>query len=184
MRKIDGLYTYDRGRKIIQRLKTDKKNNKNFEFVIINRRPKEENSDEDGGYLADFIEMNQLIEQRVKEFNERNYKHVISGYKLLINHRISEYKENDKTTSFAEYDRLISYCEALFEYNKDSTGEDNMRRIRFFINNISFLCAEIMGIKDSKSLGFDEYLQKMKKYLNLYEYYDKKESLGGENVGE
>ena len=150
---------------------TKNKDNNN-DNKIINNEIKEEKKEEDDPYDKYYL-FEEEIEKKQKEINFNKYKLVIENYYPLFNHRSSgekKLKGIEIQNRIMEYEKMFQHCEKMYNYYEKL--KDNVKykkRMDYYIVNINFFCAELMGFFDLEKTNFQFYLDKMKYYLDLNE---------------
>ena len=120
-----------------------------------------------------YYKFEEEIEKKQKEINFGKYKLVIEKYRPLFSHRsITEKKLKGIAfkNQIMEYEKMFQHCEKL--YNHYANMKDNKKykkRMDYYMVNINFFCAELMGFFDLEKASFKFYFDKMKHYLELNE---------------
>lgn len=113
------------------------------------------------------------IEKKQKEINFSKYKLVVENYTALFNHRSSgekKLKDIDAKNRIMDYEKGFQHCEKMYNYYEGlKDNEKYKKRLEYYIININFFCAELMGFFDLEKTSFQFYFDKMKYYLNLNE---------------
>jgi hypothetical protein len=113
------------------------------------------------------------IEKKQKEINFSKYKLVVENYTALFNHRSSgekKLKDIDAKNRIMDYEKGFQHCEKMYNYYEGlKNNEKYKKRLDYYIININFFCAELMGFFDLEKTSFQFYFDKMKYYLNLNE---------------
>ena len=113
------------------------------------------------------------IEKKQKEINFNKYKLIVENYTALFNHRSSgekKLKDIDAKNRIIDYEKGFQHCEKMYNYYEGlKNNEKNKKRMDYYIININFFCAELMGFFDLEKTSFQFYFDKMKYYLNLNE---------------
>ena len=113
------------------------------------------------------------IEKKQKEINFSKYKLVVENYTALFNHRSSgekKLKDIDAKNRIMDYEKGFQHCEKMYNYYDGlKDNEKYKKRLNYYIININFFCAELMGFFDLEKTSFQFYFDKMKYYLNLNE---------------
>ena len=164
--------------------KTKKKNNKDIEFLLIDRSRKIENVNENEVNLVDdelikenvdkdekskySVLMNQRFSYQDK-VNFKNYDIVLNKYKILFSDskgylKISEKKKN----RIEEFNRHIKFNEKMVTLYENLKNKNNDKRMYKLISNIIYICSELVNYADTKDGKENEYLIKIRKYINQY----------------
>ena len=113
------------------------------------------------------------IEKKQKEINFSKYKLVVENYTAFFNHRSSgekKLKDIDAKNRIMDYEKGFQHCEKMYNYYEGlKDNEKYKKRLDYYIININFFCAELMGFFDLEKTSFQFYFDKMKYYLNLNE---------------
>ena len=69
-----------------------------------------------------------------------------------------------------DYEKMFQYCERMYNYYEEmNDNKKYKKRMDFYMININFMCAELMGFFDIEKANFQLYYDKMKYYLNKNE---------------
>jgi len=113
------------------------------------------------------------IEKKQKEINFSKYKLIVENYTALFNHRSSgekKLKDMDAKNRIIDYEKGFQHCEKMYNYYESlKDNKKYKKRMDYYIVNINFFCAELMGFFDLEKANFQFYFDKMKYYLNLNE---------------
>ena len=155
----------------------NKKYKNDLEFIFIDRRKKEEKEDLDlvEEEIEEKDEKNEKLNPNIiirdwfcyiDNINFKNYDIVLSKYNILFrdNKRNLKFKEI-KSNKLEEYNKYIRFNENLISlYEK---LKNNYERMNKLISNIIYICSELVDYGYSKNGKENEYLLKIKKYINL-----------------
>ena len=162
--------------------KAKKKNNKDLEFVLIDRRRKIENVNENKVNLVDDELIKENEDEKSKysklmnqwfsyqdKVNFKNYDIVLNKYKILFSDnkgylKITEKKRN-KIEEFNQHIKFNEEMVALYEKYKNKNNDKRMYKL---ISNIIYICSELVNYADTKDGKENEYLIKIRKYINQY----------------
>ena len=155
---------------IILKLK-ETKYGENIEFEIIDRKIKN-NLDEVNIVLTEQKEKNNEFLENIKSLNIDNYidfnKYdlVIEKYKILFNDNKNNFKIKKKSAKkIQEYIKCVDFYEKLIElYNKLKIKKERKDKI---INNIIYLCSELVNYSNCEGQDDNKYLIKIRKYIEL-----------------
>jgi hypothetical protein len=160
--------------------KTKKKNNKDIEFVLIDRSRKMENVNEVNLVDDELIKENEDKDEKSKysllmnqwfsyqdKINFKTYDIVLNKYKILFSDskgylKISEKKKN----RIEEFNRHIKFNEKMVTLYENLKNND--KRMYKLISNIIYICSELVNYADTKDGKENEYLIKIRKYINQY----------------
>ena len=166
--------------------KTKKKNNKDIEFLLIDRSRKMENVNEnevnlvEDELIKDNVDkdekskyselMNQWFSYQDK-VNFKNYDIVLNKYKILFSDskgylKITEKKKN----RIEEFNQHIKFNEKMVALYEKLNNKNNDKRMYKLISNIIYICSELVNYADTKDGKENEYLIKIRKYINQYKY--------------
>ena len=166
--------------------KTKKKNNKDIEFLLIDRSRKIENVNEnevnlvEDELIKDNVDkdekskyselMNQWFSYQDK-INFKNYDIVLNKYKILFSDskgylKITEKKKN----RIEEFNQHIKFNEKMVALYEKLNNKNNDKRMYKLISNIIYICSELVNYADTKDGKENEYLIKIRKYINQYKY--------------
>ena len=116
-----------------------------------------------------YYKFEEEIEKKQKEINFKIYKIILETYKPLFGHRSEEDKKTkgiDNKNVIMEYEKMFQHCEKLYNYyEKKNDNKRYKKRMDFYMVNINFMCAELMGFFDLEKANFQFYFDKMKYYL-------------------
>ena len=120
-----------------------------------------------------YYKFEEEIEKKQKEINFNKYKLILESYRPLFNHR-SNTDKKEKGIQFKnkimDYEKMFQHCEKIYNYyEKMKDNKKYKQRMEYYIVNINFFCAELMGFFDLEKASFKFYFDKMKYYLNLNE---------------
>ena len=120
-----------------------------------------------------YYKFEEEIEKKQKEINFNKYKLILESYRPLFNHR-SNTDKKDKGMQFKnkimDYEKMFQHCEKMYNYyEKKNDNKKYKKRMEYYIININFFCAELMGFFDMEKANFKFYFDKMKYYLDLNE---------------
>ena len=120
-----------------------------------------------------YYKFEEEIEKKQKEINFQKYKIILETYKPLFDHRSEDDKKTkgiDNKNVIMEYEKMFQHCEKLYNYyEKKNDNKRYKKRMDFYMVNINFMCAELMGFFDLEKANFQFYFDKMKCYLNKNE---------------
>ena len=120
-----------------------------------------------------YIQFEEEIEKKQKEINFNKYKLILESYRPLFNHRSNIDKKEkgiQNKNKIMDYEKMFKYCEKMYNYyEKMNDNKNYKKRMEYYIININFFCAELMGFYDMEKASFKFYFDKMKYYLNLNE---------------
>ena len=120
-----------------------------------------------------YYQFEEEIEKKQKEINFSKYKLILECYKPLFGHRTEEEKKekgDENKNKIMEYEKMFQYCERMYNYyEKMNDNKKYKKRMDFYMININFMCAELMGFFDLEKANFQFYFDKMKFYLNKNE---------------
>ena len=103
----------------------------------------------------------------------RNYNNVINKYKMIFN----EYRGNlqlnsnnikGRAKNLDEFNKLIMFYENIVMYYENKKEPKYNERMHKIISNIIYMCSELINVAKNQKKGDNEYLLKVKKYLNMY----------------
>ena len=148
---------------IIRETESKKKENKDQNTKDDNEI-KENNKDKKFDYsilLQEWFTYKDLL-------NFNKYELVINKYDMLFNEdrQSLKVKENE-TSKIEEYNNLIEFYEKLINYYQKKKIK-NKEKIHKIISNIIFICSELVNFAKNKNKKDNEYLLKVKKYLDSY----------------
>ena len=166
---INSLFEQDENSEnIILNLKGTKYG-KNIEFEIIDRKrqkkldelnliKKEKNKE--------FIENIKLINNKVNYIDFNKYDLVIEKYKILFNDNKNNFKIKQKSAKkIREYIKCVDFYEKLLDlYNKLKIKKERKDTI---IDNIIYLCSELVNYSNCEGQDDNKYLIKIRKYIEL-----------------
>ena len=120
-----------------------------------------------------YYQFEEEIEKKQKEINFNKYKLVLESYRPLFGHRTEEEKKtkgNENKNKIMDYEKMFQYCERMYNYYEEmNDNKKYKKRMDFYMININFMCAELMGFFDIEKANFQLYYDKMKYYLNKNE---------------
>ena len=120
-----------------------------------------------------YYQFEEEIEKKQREINFSKYKLVIEKYRPLFSHRsINEKKLKGIAfkNQIMEYEKMFQHCEKLYNYYLSmKDNKKYKKRMDYYMVNINFFCAELMGFFDLEKASFKYYFDKMKHYLELNE---------------
>jgi len=120
-----------------------------------------------------YYQFEEEIEKKQKEINFSKYKLIIESYRPLFNHRSNDDKKVNGIqfkNKIMDYEKMFQHCEKIYNYyEKMKDNKKYKQRMEYYIVNINFFCAELMGFFDLEKASFKFYFDKMKYYLNLNE---------------
>ena len=103
----------------------------------------------------------------------RSYYNVINKYKMIFN----EYRGNLQLNSnnikggaqnLDEFNKLIMFYENIVMYYENKKEPKYNERMHKIISNIIYMCSELINVAKNQKKSDNEYLLKVKKYLNMY----------------
>ena len=164
--------------------KTKKKNSKDIEFVLIDRSRKVKNINENDVNLVDdeLIKENENKDENLKystlmnqwfsyqdKVNFKNYDIVLNKYKILFSDskgylKITEKKKN----RIEEFNQHIKFNEKMVALYEKLKNKNNDKRMYKLISNIIYICSELVNYADTKDGKENEYLIKIRKYIDQY----------------
>jgi len=164
--------------------KTKKKNSKDIEFVLIDRSRKVKNINENDVNLVDdeLIKENENKDENLKystlmnqwfsyqdKVNFKNYDIVLNKYKILFSDskgylKITEKKKN----RIEEFNQHIKFNEEMVALYEKLKNKNNDKRMYKLISNIIYICSELVNYADTKDGKENEYLIKIRKYIDQY----------------
>lgn len=145
---------------------------KNFEFEIINRKRKNQldeiNSnliiDEANDKNSEFYDCIELI----KEMNNKlkKYDIIIEKYKIFFNDDKNNFKIRAKSENkVKELKKCVEFYEKLLELYDTVKNKEN--RVEKVVNNMIYLCSELVNYTYTGNEDENKYLQKIRKYILL-----------------
>ena len=157
---------------------SENKYKENIEFILIDRKksikkPEEINTDEKNEIKKkEKYNYSILIKEWFTYIDSNNfnkYELVLDEYKMLF----SEYRgklvnENIDQKQIDEYNKYIEFYEKLITYYENKKDKNNNERIHKFIAEIIYICSELVNYAQNKKWKENEYLLKVKKYINSY----------------
>ena len=157
----------------------------NLEFILIDREKKiknrknEEKKEIQKGNSQKEIKVNNdkfdytiIIKEWFKYLENihfEEYNIVITNYKIIFN----EFKKKKKLniieeSKIHEYNKILEFYEKIIEFYENKKDINNSKRIHKFINNIIYICSELIDFSKNKNENENEYLLKIQKYLKAY----------------
>ena len=91
-----------------------------------------------------------------------DYRMIFSGFRGNLD--IKE-GENDKID---KYNKYIEFYEKIVSYYENKNDKNNNNRIHQLIGELIYLCSELVNYAQNKKWENNEYLLKVKKYINSY----------------
>ena len=91
-----------------------------------------------------------------------DYSMIFSGFRGNLNVKDGE---NDK---IGKYNKYIEFYEKIVSYYENKNDTNNKNRIHQLIGELIYLCSELVNYAQNKKWEKNEYLLKVKKYLNSY----------------
>ena len=120
-----------------------------------------------------YYQFEEEIEKKQREINFSKYKLVIEAYRPLFSHRSNtdkKLKGIEFKNQIMEYEKMFQHCEKIYNYYaKMKDNKKYKKRMEYYMVNINFFCAELMGFFDLEKASFKFYFDKMKYYLELNE---------------
>ncbi len=97
------------------------------------------------------------------------YEIVINKYDMLFNESRESLKIKEVNVSeIEEYSKLINFYEKLINYYENEKNKNYKDKIKKNISSIIYLCSELVNFANDKNKEKNEYLLKVKKYLEYY----------------
>ena len=111
-----------------------------------------------------YIEFRTTLFHKKSDIDFTKYKIVITNYKPLFiidtkQTKIRKYKRKKE-----DYKLYIAYFEELYNYYKDFKDEKTKKRIKTYINNLTYFCVDFMTFYDSEPEEVEFYKKKMEEY--------------------
>ena len=155
---------------LILKLK-DTKYKENIEFELINRKRKNK-LNEINLVLNEHLDNNCEFLENLKSNNIGNnidfkkYNMVIEKYKILFNGDKNNFKIKEKSEKkIKEYIKCVEFYEKLLElYDKLKIKKERRDKI---IDNIIYLCSELVNYTNCEGEDDNKYLIKIRKYIEL-----------------
>jgi hypothetical protein len=91
-----------------------------------------------------------------------DYRMIFSGFRGNLNLKVGE---NDK---IFKYNKYIEFYEKIVSYYESKTDKKTNIRIHHLIGELIYLCSELVNYAKNKKWENNEYLLKVKKYINSY----------------
>ena len=149
------------------------KNNNNDKNNIKNINNNNIINNEENDIWDKYYQFEEEIEKKQREINFSKYKLVIEAYRPLFNHRSNTEKKLkgiEFKNQIMEYEKMFQHCEKLYNYYANmKNNKEYKKRMDYYMVNINFFCAELMGFFDLEKANFKYYFDKMKYYLELNE---------------
>ena len=102
----------------------------------------------------------------------RNYNNVINKYKMIFNEYRGNLQFNNKIKgekkNLDELNKLIMFYENIVLYYENKKETKYNERMHKIISNIIYICSELIIVAKNQKKDDNEYLLKVKKYLNMY----------------
>ena len=151
-----------------------------LEFVLIDRKhiklknPNDFKFDKEKNDIES--DYSSLIEKWFTHQNNniilfKKYDSILKNYRLLFNEKRDKIKlVLGKILNIKEYNKFIDFYEKLLNYyetNKEKS-EKNNERMHKIISDLIYLCSELVNYDKNKKKIDNQYLIKIKKYLNSY----------------
>ena len=112
--------------------------------------------------------MNQWFSYQDK-VNFKNYDIVLNKYKILFSDSKGYLKINEeKKNRIEEFNRHIKFNENLVALYEKLKNKNNDKRMYKLISNIIYICSELVNYADTKDGKENEYILKIRKYINQY----------------
>ena len=103
--------------------------------------------------MNDFKKYNLVLE---------DYRMIFSGFRGNLNVKEGENDKIDK------YNKYIKFYEKIVSYYENKNDKNNNNRIHQLIGELIYLCSELVNLAQNKKWQNNEYLLKVKKYINSY----------------
>ena len=87
---------------------------------------------------------------------------IFSGFRGNLNVKEGEIDKIDK------YNKYIEFYEKIVSYYENKNDKNNNNRIHQLIGELIYLCSELVNLAQNKKWQNNEYLLKVKKYINSY----------------
>ena len=150
---------------------TETKFGKNIEFELIDRKRKNK-LDEMNLVLNEYNDIKNEFLENIKLFNVgknvdfKKYELVINKYKIIFNDSKNNFKIKKKSNKKSEeYIKCVDFYEKLIElYNKLKIKKERVDKI---IDNIIYLCSELVNYSNCEGNDGNKYLLKIRKYIEL-----------------
>ena len=91
-----------------------------------------------------------------------DYRMIFSGFRGNLNVKEGENDKIDK------YNKYIEFYEKIVSYYENKKDKNNNNRIHQLIGELIYLCSELVNLAQNKKWQNNEYLLKVKKYINSY----------------
>ena len=91
-----------------------------------------------------------------------DYRMIFSGFRGNLNVKEGENDKIDK------YNKYIEFYEKIVSYYENKNDKNNNNRIHQLIGELIYLCSELVNLAQNKKWQNNEYLLKVKKYINSY----------------
>jgi len=155
---------------LILKLK-ETKYGKNIEFELIDRKAKNKLEEiqlvlnENNDKRKEFLENLKLFNIG-NNMNFKKYDLIINKYKILFNDAKNNFKIKKKSNKKSEeYIKCVDFYEKLIElYNKLKIKKERVDKI---IDNIIYLCSELVNYTNCEGNDGNKYLLKIRKYIEL-----------------
>ena len=152
-----------------------KEEKKILDFIFINK----ENENSLGEFAYEYNCFKELVRKKI-DFEIKNYNLIIFSYKYLFCREnyccLMDCSKDEINFQCNEFNKLIDYNERLYNLYKDSKEELDKNRKYLLIENITFLCTEIIAYYSNEQKDINSYMKKLKYYIQLGDKTNNNES--------
>ena len=111
-----------------------------------------------------YLEFRTTLFHKKSDIDFTKYKIVIKNYKPLFTIDVKQTKIKRYKKKKEDYKLYIGYFEELYNYYKDFKDEKTKKRIKTYINNLTYFCVDFMTFYDSEPKEVEFYKKKMEEY--------------------
>ena len=113
-----------------------------------------------------YIQFKKELFHKKSDVDFSKYKIVIKNYKPLFNidTKKANISINDNKRKKDDFKSYIAYFEELYNYYKDFKDEKTKKRIKTYLNNLTYFCVDFMTFYDSEPEEIEFYKKKMEEY--------------------